>query len=134
MMRPELGPPRELLRFEREDAQGAVVFRFAGEIDPSTVGLLWSNLKAACEDEHTGIVELSGVRSIDPTGLEALVDCHQIFVDRGQQLVLANVPERLKSLIKFVGPDRAIPIFPSVESALDSFRRRGKGSAAGVNV
>ena len=104
MMRPELGPPRELLRFEREDAQGAVVFRFAGEIDPSTVGLLWSNLKAACEDEHTGIVELSGVRSIDPTGLEALVDCHQIFVDRGQQLVLANVPERLKKTYQVRGP------------------------------
>jgi anti-sigma B factor antagonist len=122
MIRSERGPSGELLRFEREYAQGAVLFHFSGDIDLSNVPLLWSNLKAACEDGHNVIVDLSGVTYMDSTGLKALLDCHNIFLERGQRLAIADPPTVLLKILNTVGLRNSIPIFPSIEAAASAFR------------
>jgi anti-sigma B factor antagonist len=124
MIRSERGPSGEILRFEREYADGAVLFHFSGDIDLSNVPLLWSNLKAAGEDGHNVIVDLSGVTYVDSTGLKALLDCHNIFLERGQRLTIAGPPTMLLKILNIVGLGNSIPIFPSIEAAVIAFRSR----------
>ena len=124
MIRSELGPSGELLRFEREYVEGAVLFHFSGDIDLSSVPLLWSNLKAACEDGHNVIVDLSSVTYVDSTGLKTILDCHDIFVGRGQRFAIASPPTMLLKILNIVGLDNSIPIFLSIEAAIIAFRSR----------
>jgi anti-sigma B factor antagonist len=122
MKRPELNPSEELLRFEREYAEGAVLFHFSGDIDLSNVSLLWSNLKAVCEDGHNVIVGLRDVTYVDSTGLKALLDCHSLFLERGQRFAIAGPPTMLLKILNIVGLGNSIPIFPSIEAAVIAFR------------
>ena len=101
-----------------------MLFHFSGDIDLSNVPLLWSNLKAACEDGHNVIVDLSSVTYVDSTGLKALLDCHNIFVGRGQLLAIAGPPTMLLKILNIVGLGNSIPIFPSIEAAVIAFRSR----------
>ena len=71
-------PPRqqqELLVVDRQEARGAILIRPTGEVDLTTVPILWSNLKALLEDGQHVVVDLSAIRYIDSTGFEALLDC-----------------------------------------------------------
>jgi anti-sigma B factor antagonist len=121
MLRSDREASAELLRLEREDVEGAVLFHFSGEIDLSNVPLLWSNLKAGCEDGHNVIVDLSGVTYIDSTGLKALLDCHNIFLDRGQRLAIASPPSMILKILSIVHLENSIPIFPSIQAAVIAF-------------
>jgi len=124
MIRSDLGSTEELLRFEREYVEGTVLFHFSGDIDISNMPLLWSNLKAACEDGDNVIVDLSGVTYVDSTGLKALLDCHDIFVGRGQRFAIAGPPTTLLKILNIVGLDKSIPIFPSIKAAIIAFHSR----------
>ena len=101
-----------------------MLFHFSGDIDLSNVPLLWSNLKAASEDGHNVIVDLSGVTYVDSTGLKALLDCHNIFLERGQRLAIAGPPPMLLKILNIVGLGNSIPISPSIEAAAIAFRSR----------
>jgi ABC-type transporter Mla MlaB component len=74
----------------------AVLVRPAGEVTLATVPLLWSNQRAMREDHLNVIVDLKAILGIDSAGMHALLDMHQLFIQCGQRLVLAN-PRRHKA-------------------------------------
>lgn len=118
-------PPQqqqELLVIDRQEAQGAILIRPTGEVDLSTVPMLWANLNALLEDGQDVIVDLNGIRYIDSSGLEALLDSCQVFRQRGQRFTLVRPASVIGRLIDIRSLDKAIPVFESIEAALDSFR------------
>jgi len=130
-------PPRqqqELLVVDRQEARGAMLIRPTGEVDVTTVPLLWSNLKALLEDGQHVVVDLSAIRSIDSTGFEALLDCGHLFFQRGQRFVLAKPTRIVQGLLDIVCLDKVIPVFASIEAALDSFCGASRYSTRGGQV
>jgi anti-sigma B factor antagonist len=113
---------QELLVVERREAQGAILIRPIGEVDFTSVPILWSNLKALLEDDQHVVVDLGAIQSMDATGFEALLDCGYLFSQRGQRFVLANPTRGIQGLRDIVSLDEVIPVFESIEAALDSFR------------
>jgi hypothetical protein len=60
--------------------------------------------------------------AVDPAGIQALLDAHQLFTQCGQRLVLGEPSPMVRGLLEATGLERAIPIFASVAEALASFR------------
>jgi len=117
-------PPPEherVLIVDREEVQEAILIRPTGEVGLTSVPRLWSNLKALVEDGQNVVVDLSAIQSIDSAGVEALVDAGHLFLQRGQRFVLAKPTSVVQRLIDIVCLDKVIPIFASLEDALDSF-------------
>ncbi len=123
-----------MLVVERQEARGAILIRPTGEVDLTSVPILWSNLKALLEDGQDVVVDLSGVQSIDSTGFEALVDAGHLFFQRGQRFALATPTSVVQRLIDIGYPDEVIPVFASSEMALDAFRGLLTGYAVAKKV
>ena len=107
---------------DRQEAQGVILLRPTGEVDPANVPILWSNLKALLEDDQNVVVDLSAIQGIDSTGIEALLDSGHLLFQRGQRFALARLTSVVQRLIDVVCLDKVIPVFASIEAALDSFR------------
>ena len=130
-------PQQKLLVVDRQEARGVILIRPIGEVDLTTVPILWSNLKALLEDYQHVVVDLSAIQSIDSAGFEALLDCGHLFFQRGQRFVLAKPTRIVQGLLDFVCRDKVIAVFASIDAALDSFcgasrypTKRDKGGQA----
>ena len=114
--------PVDSLEWVIEGTSEAMVVRPVGEVNLATVPLLWSNLRAMREDNLNVIVDLKAILGIDAAGMQALLDAHQLFIQRGQRLVLAEPSPMVRTLLEVAGLETAMPIFASVAAALASFR------------
>jgi anti-anti-sigma factor len=74
------------------------------------------------EDKLNVIVDLKAIVGIDSAGMQALLDAHQLFIQCGQRLVLAEPSPMVRTLLEVAGLEQAMPIFASVAEALASFR------------
>ncbi len=114
--------PVDSLKWVIERTSEAMVVRLAGEVNLASVPLLWSNLRAMREDHLNVIVDLKAILGIDSVGMQALLDAHQVFIQCGQRLVLAEPSPMARTLLEVAGVEKAMPIFVSVAAALASFR------------
>jgi anti-anti-sigma factor len=119
---PHPDPPVDGLEWIIETTNEAIVARPVGEVNLATVPLLWSNLRAMREDHLNVIVDLNAILGIDSTGMRTLLDLHQLFIQCGQRLVLAEPRPMVRALLEDAGLDKAMPVFASVAAALASFR------------
>jgi anti-sigma B factor antagonist len=117
-----LPSPAEHFTCAIERTSKAMHLRPMGEVDLGTVPILWSNLKAMLEDNLNVIVDLKGIEDIDSTGIKALLDAHQLFIQRGQRFVASEPNAICRKLFGITGVDKTIPIFEFVAAALASFR------------
>ena len=122
MAAPHRDPPVDGLEWIIERTSEAMVARPVGEVTLATVPLLWSNLRAMREDNLNVIVDLKAILGIDSAGIHTLLDLHQLFIQCGQRLVLAEPRPLVRALLEDGGLDKAIPVFASVAAALASFR------------
>jgi len=67
-------PIPNLLHVTVEPLEDAIIVRAAGEIDMSTVALLRRELDTARAEGATVLLDLSGVRFMDSTGLHLLLE------------------------------------------------------------
>jgi len=74
------------------------------------------------------IVDMSGIKYVNSTGLGSLVKYADQFKSRGGGMVLFSVPPKVKVIIKMLGLDSFFPIANSLEDALAE--ARGEGSKA----
>jgi anti-anti-sigma factor len=116
---PEL--PVDSLEWVVETTSQAMLVRPAGEVNVATVPLLWSNLRAMREDNLNVIVDLKAILGIDSAGMQALLDAHQLFIQCGQRLVLAEPSPMVRTLLEVARLEQAMPVFASVAEALASF-------------
>jgi anti-anti-sigma factor len=99
-----------------------MVVRPVGEVNSSTVPLVWSNLRAMREDNLNVIIDLKAIRGLDSAGVQALLDAYQLFIQCGQRLVLAEPSPVARTRLEVAGLEKTVPIYASVAAALASFR------------
>jgi anti-sigma B factor antagonist len=107
---------------KRQDHEGAVCLILIGELDLASVSTLQAQLKAVAQTDDQVIVDMNGLRYIDSTGAKALLEAHRLLARTGRQIVLADVQTMARRIIDVMGLDKAIPIFPTVEAALEYLR------------
>ena len=117
------------LEWVSERTSVAVVVRPVGEVNAATIPVLWSNLRALREDHLNVIVDLKAIPRVDPDGMRALLDMHQLFIQRGQRLAFAEPSPVVRAFLEAEGLEHAMPIFVSVAAALATFRSPARAVA-----
>jgi len=120
ILHPDL--PVDSLEWVIERTAEAMLVRPVGKVNLATVPLLWSNLRAVREDNLNVIIDLKAILGIDSAGMQALLDAHQLFIQCGQRLVLAEPSAMVRTLFEGAEFEKTVPIFASVAAALASFR------------
>ena len=120
ILHPDL--PVDSLEWVIERTAEAMLVRPVGKVNLATVPLLWSNLRAVREDNLNVIIDLKAILGIDSAGMQALLDAHQLFIQCGQRLVLAEPSAMVRTLLEGAEFEKTVPIFASVAAALASFR------------
>ena len=105
---------------------GAVCLGLTGELDLASVSILQAQFKAMARTEGDLIVDMSGLDYIDSTGAKALLDAHRQLSRTGRRIVLAAVQPMARRIIDVMGLEQAIPIFTTVEAALEHLRAKPK--------
>lgn len=122
---PQGGASGRLLGYQKEATPEAMILRLSGEVDLVTAPLLFSALETLAQDGHNAVVDLSGLHYIDSIGFKALLDVNRLFLARSQRLTLSGPPAAIRRIIDVSQIDEIIPIFPSVEAAVESLRAAG---------
>ncbi len=123
MREPRPDPSVASLTCALERTAEAMLVRAVGEVDLATIPTLWSSLTAIREDHLNVIVDLNGIQFIDSAGIQALLDAHRLFIQRGQRLVLAEPSPIFRMLLREIaGLEQAVPVFTTVAAARASFR------------
>jgi anti-anti-sigma factor len=105
----------QLLRITVETVEDARLIRAAGEVDLSTVHQLHRALDAARDEEHTAVLDLSGVTFIDSTGLQALLEATRSTVVSDWTFFILRPSAAVRRLIEL---SRTGDILPLAEPAL----------------
>lgn len=110
----------------RRNLDGAVCLALSGELDLASVSELQAQFKDLARTEDDVIVDMSGLDYIDSTGAKTLLDAHRQLSRTGRRIVLAAVQAMARRIIDVMGLGKAIPIFPTVEAALEYLRANPK--------
>lgn len=116
------GAPGRLLECRREETPDAVILHVRGEIDLLTCPMLFSTLRTSAEGGYDVIVDLSGLTYVDSSGWKTFFDVHRFFVERAQRLALAGPSAIARKIMKILEVHTVIPVFPSLDAAVESFR------------
>jgi len=126
MREPRTETPAASLTCVLERTSQAMLVRAVGEVDLSTIPMLWSNLKAMAESNLNVVVDLNRIEYIDSAGIQALLDANRLFFQCGRRLVLAEPSPIFRMLLhEIAGLEQTIPVYTSVAAALASFRSPG---------
>lgn len=79
---------------------GLPVLKLAGELDLSTGDLVREALVAMLEAERAAVVDLDQVTFVDCRGLDPLVECHRLAIDRGWEFELRNLPSSFTRILQ----------------------------------
>lgn len=107
------------IRLDVKTAGGHVLVEVSGEIDLSTAPTLRAALDGVIDDgARELILDLEGVRFMDSTGLRVLM----AVVNRRESVSLSVVacPPLISRIFSITGVDRVIPMFVSVEAAVEA--------------
>lgn len=112
----------------RAETPGLNIVTVTGEVDLSNVRQLETALRAPAVGRGHVVVDVSGVRYIDSTGLRALAQAYRTAHGQGRRLVLAGVSPAFDRLLRIVGWDSLLPVFPDAAAAAAAIRQGGPGS------
>ena len=104
----------------RDIEPDAAVITAVGDIDYGSHALLADIAGDALANNRIRLVlELSGVRICDSTGLSVFVDLHRQTTARGGWLRIAGPRPLLISTLAITYLDRLLPVYDSVDAALE---------------
>ena len=107
--------------FRQQSLRGVVCLSITGEIDLSNATDLSAQLQAAAESDGRGVIlDLRELRYIDSSGIKVLVKAHLDARGAGGQIVLAAATANVQRLLTITGLDGLMPMFPTIEEALNS--------------
>lgn len=99
-------------------SDGVLLVRARGRIDQDTITPLETQLKTLLADPQPAIViDLAAVNYINSGGLRALVTAWRTAREKGGNIVLINLDERVREIISMVGFDKIIRIDDSLAAA-----------------
>lgn len=79
---------------------GVPVLRLAGELDVSTCDLVREAVLALLDTEQRAVIDLDQVSFVDFRGLDPLVECRQMAVEKGWAFELRNLPPSMTKLLE----------------------------------
>lgn len=118
-----------MLHCAQQCLDGVVVVSFSGEVDLANVSSFRVQLDTAAETAENLVLDLRDLRYIDSSGIKALLDVHCALARGGRSILMAAVPPMMRRMLEIVGLKQVIPVFPTVEAAVESLRPRRRGSA-----
>lgn len=107
---------------------GALVLSVSGEVDLANVSSLREHLKTAIETAKNLVVDLRDLRYIDSSGIAVLLEARRALARDGRSIALAAAPPMVQRILTIVRLEQVIPVFPTVEAAVESLRI-SKGAA-----
>jgi anti-anti-sigma factor len=117
---PRVEPTPAALDVRRVDHPLGVVLTLAGELDLATAPVLQERLDAAMRAKATVVIDLSGLRFIDSSGLRLLVQAEQQLCDSGGQLVLVRGARAVHRLFELTRLDSHFEFSDSPDAALQT--------------
>ena len=109
----------ELLTFEVEGDEGAIIVRARGEIDVLTAPSLGEIIESTATTNPRAvlILDLTGVTFLASAGLAMLARSSESLEGRARFIVIADGPVTVRP-IELAGLNDAFEVFPTVEAAL----------------
>jgi anti-anti-sigma factor len=104
---------------------GAICLAVAGELDLASVASFLGSLKKASDAGDDIVLDLSGLKYIDSSGINALLDAQHRFSRTGQRIVMAAVSPRIQRILEIITLEKVIPVYPTVEEALTRLHNGG---------
>jgi anti-anti-sigma factor len=92
------------------DADGQTTVTVRGEVDLATAGALWETLQKAAVAGTTLVVDLSGTRFIDSSGLDLLLRARRNLATMGSTIVLRSPHQGVLKVLQVSGLDRIFTI------------------------
>ena len=98
---------------------GCMVLTLAGELDVSTVGR-WRDVLAGLVEAGPDrvVVDLSGLRLMEPRGVHVLVEAQEALMARGGSMAVACPNGMVARVLGLTGADQRIPVYGSVRAAV----------------
>jgi anti-anti-sigma factor len=107
---------------KRQSLTGAICLSLSGEVDLANASELLAHFKAVVQAEDNLIVDMSGLRYLDSSGIKALLNAYQQFTQIKRRMVLAAAAPWVHRILTITGLDQLMPMFPTVEEALSNIR------------
>jgi anti-sigma B factor antagonist len=101
------------------------VVRLQGDLDVLVAAQLRDVLAEACDNHRHVVLDLSGVRLVDSTGLSLLVRTHQTVKRNGGKVCLAAPSRFLQTVLRTMRLHPVFPQFPTADAALAWLARSG---------
>jgi anti-anti-sigma factor len=120
----------DLLDIETQERLEGLVARVSGEVDLANVDRLTRAIRPAVETSRNIVLDVTGLRYIDSTGLHALLDAQRHLQAHGCRLLVAGASPSIGKVMRLFGFDKLIPLTASLESAMELLRSRGADSPA----
>lgn len=98
----------EEIRFEKTD-DGCVIYA-SGEIDLSNSQQLRKTILAALKTNQKVIVDLSGVKYIDSSGIASLVEGLQFSKTKGKEFILTKPSPQVSAIMELARLDKVFTI------------------------
>ena len=115
----------ENINFEHKRVEGISVFRLnENRFDSQIAGLVKGELTIILHTEDTQqlVFDLAEVEYCDSSGLSAILLAYRILQAEEGQIRLANPTKNVRKLIEISQLDRILPIFDSVEEAIQDLK------------
>jgi anti-sigma B factor antagonist len=96
------------LDFVAQPTGDELVFELAGELDLAGRDELAEAVIAALPGASTVVMDLSGLRFIDSSGLSALLRCRQSARDLGRQFFICGASGAVARVLEMTGIGRAL--------------------------
>jgi anti-sigma B factor antagonist len=123
-------PTPALFEVRRVDHPLGVVLTLGGELDLATVPLLQEQLDRAMRGRRAVVVDLSGLRFIDSSGLHMLMRAERQLHATGGRLGLVYGSRAVRRVFELTGLDRYFAWFDSPSAALRTALEPRNGSRA----
>ena len=107
---------------------GAVCLSVTGDLDLAGVPSFLGYLNRASDGGSNLIIDLSRLRYIDSSGINALLAVHKTFARAGRRIVLAAVSPRMLRVLKIISLEQILPVYPTVDAALAGVRDAGESA------
>jgi anti-sigma B factor antagonist len=108
------------LTTQESERGDCVILALNGELDLDTAPILYSSLEEVLgRGGRRIVINASALTFCDSTGLSALLTAYQACASAGGYLRLAAPDEMLTRLLAVVGLQATIPVYPTVDSAVE---------------
>lgn len=99
-------------------ADGVHVVALTGDIDHTTAGIFRQALTPPGQSAPHTVADFHDVTFMDSSGINILVAANNAARAHGGSLRLAHTPTPVLDLLRIVGLDAILPLYPTLEDAL----------------